>query len=985
MCKQINTRKSLVECHGCKRWAHLTCVHLKQREAAAIPLWKCPECRGVTAPQPRPNREDRNYDLTKIIPERRKTHRTVHFIPRGARPSAAEALTRLLNNVVTTNSQQDWLRLLCYPLWALHCPPSDGTEDASLATRIKRQIAAYMSCEWLPDHPTHQARRRDTGGSGAGDTEELDPMTEERRRRRINKKFQDMDIRGAVREIASTEALAPFNDDTLAKLQERHPSSDDDPALSPPREDIHPTPTISSEGIRKAILSFPAGSAGGPDGLTPDHLKSLVSLSMGEGGRNLLNALRDFASHVAGGLAPPEAGRVFFGASLCAFNKVTGGVRPIAVGLTLRRMTTKALIKPGSETIGEYLRPHQLGYGTKGGCEAAVHSVRQLVDHSSERLVFIKLDIKNAFNSIQRSHILHEVSTNMPNLYKFFYSAYSKASALFFDTHIIESKTGVQQGDPGAPALFSVGIQRAVQGIKSRFNTWYLDDASLIDNHQTVLADIRTLVPELRRLGLEVNSGKCEIIFLNINDRDEILREFRSVLPDLRVVELRDASLLGAPLSPEQLVCSMNSKTQVLRLMAERLKTIDPHQAIVLLKSAFSLPKILYTLRSSPAYKNMNILREWDSVLRSALSDIANVALPEESWTQASLPVDLGGLGLRRAEDIALPAFLSSISASSPLVRIILTPLDVAEPGNEDALEEWIARAGPDTTFPEDARKQKQWDRPMAAFQQGTLLSQADQASRARLLAASAPRSGCWIHAIPVPALGTHLDPDSLRVAISLRIGTRVCEPHRCRCGARADEKGYHLLSCRLNAGRFPRHTALNDGIARALRKAGLPSVLEPPGLDRGDGKRPDGITLAPFSRGMSLCWDSTCVNTYAESALNNSALEPGAAASAAEESKKKKYRGLTDRFIFAPLGFETSGVFGPEAHKTILDIGTRLKRQTGEPNETLWLYQRLGLSIQRGNAATIIAATSAAGTRSGDTPRPGWPPDEPTLHPPVT
>ena len=706
---------------------------------------------------------------------------------------------------------------------------------------------------------------------------------------------------------------------------------------------------------------------------------------MGETGANLLNALRDFASHIAAGLAPPEVGRVFFGASLCAFNKDVGGVRPIAVGLTLRRMVTKALIKPGSETIGEYLRPHQLGYGTRGGCEAAVHSVRQLVDHSKERLVFIKLDIKNAFNSIQRSHVLREVSTNMPSVYKFFHSAYSRASALFFDSYIIESMTGVQQGDPGAPALFSVGIQDIIQNIKSRFNTWYLDDASLIDDPDTVLSDIRALVPELKNIGLEVNSGKCEIIFLNIEEREEILQDFRVVLPNLRVVELEEASLLGAPLSPEQLVTSMNSKTQILRLMTERLKTIDPHQAIVLLKAAFSLPKILYTLRSCPAYRNRSILSEWDNVLRSTLSLIANVALPEDSWTQSTLPVDMGGLGLRRAEDVALPAFLSSVSAASSLVRIILTPLGVAEPGNGDALDEWRDRAGPEAEFPEDISRQREWDRPMAAFQREMLLSQADQASRARLLAASAPRSGCWVNTIPVPALGTQLDPDSLRVAISLRIGARVCEPHTCRCGARADERGYHLLSCRLNAGRFPRHTALNDGVARALRKAGLPSVLEPPGLDRGDGKRPDRITIVPFSRGMSLCWDSTCVNTYAETALNHSALEPGAAASTAEESKRRKYRGLTDRFIFAPLGFETSGVFGPEAHKTIKDIGARLKRQTGEPKETLWLYQRLGLSIQRGNAATIIAATSSAGSRSGDTPRPGWPPNEPTLHPPVT
>ena len=56
----------------------------------------------------------------------------------------------------------------------------------------------------------------------------------------------------------------------------------------------------------------------------------------------------------------------------------------------------------------------------------------------------------------------------------------------------------------------------------------------------------------------------------------------------------------------------------------------------------------------------------------------------------------------------------------------------------------------------------------------------------------------------------------------------------------------------------------MNDVVKRALQKAGMPSVLEPPGLDRGDGSRPDGITVFPFSGGRSLVWDCMCVDTFA-------------------------------------------------------------------------------------------------------------------------
>ena len=77
---------------------------------------------------------------------------------------------------------------------------------------------------------------------------------------------------------------------------------------------------------------------------------------------------------------------------------------------------------------------------------------------------------------------------------------------------------------------------------------------------------------------------------------------------------------------------------------------------------------------------------------------------------------------------------------------------------------------------------------------------------------------------------------------------------------------GLHGLSFQRSAGRLPRHSSLNDIIKRSLKQAGVPSWLEPVGLDRGDGRRPDGITVFPFSNGKSLTWDATCSDTFCKS-----------------------------------------------------------------------------------------------------------------------
>lgn len=119
------------------------------------------------------------------------------------------------------------------------------------------------------------------------------------------------------------------------------------------------------------------------------------------------------------------------------------------------------------------------------------------------------------------------------------------------------------------------------------------------------------------------------------------------------------------------------------------------------------------------------------------------------------------------------------------------------------------------------------------------------------------------------------------------------------------DSWEHHGISCRCSAGRFPHHAALNDIIKRSLQTAGLPSLLEPVGLDRGDGKRPDGIDHCPFKRGKSLCWDCTCVDTFAESNLIRSAILAGTAANDAETRQRGNYPILSDCALFEPLAID--------------------------------------------------------------------------------
>ena len=115
--------------------------------------------------------------------------------------------------------------------------------------------------------------------------------------------------------------------------------------------------------------------------------------------------------------------------------------------------------------------------------------------------------------------------------------------------------------------------------------------------------------------------------------------------------------------------------------------------------------------------------------------------------------------------------------------------------------------------------------------------------------------------------LSPRLDDNTLRVSVGLRLGSPLCRPHTCHhCGAEVDCHAIHGLSCRWSQGRHHRHATINYIIHRALSSAKIPSRLEPSGLYRSDGKRPDGITVVPWQRGKLLVWDATCPDTFAPS-----------------------------------------------------------------------------------------------------------------------
>ena len=149
------------------------------------------------------------------------------------------------------------------------------------------------------------------------------------------------------------------------------------------------------------------------------------------------------------------------------------------------------------------------------------------------------------------------------------------------------------------------------------------------------------------------------------------------------------------------------------------------------------------------------------------------------------------------------------------------------------------------------------------------------------------------------------------------------------------DARGLHGLALCTNGPRHTRHSQLNDLIWRAVKKAQIPASKEPIELSRADGKRPDGATLVPWTRGKPLAWDVIVPDTYAASQLQLTSTTPCAAAENAAVNKTTKYVALAAMHSFIPVAIEASGAWCLQSAEFMKDLGRRITTIINEPLET--------------------------------------------------
>ena len=141
-----------------------------------------------------------------------------------------------------------------------------------------------------------------------------------------------------------------------------------------------------------------------------------------------------------------------------SLSKLSNDVRSIGIGEVLQRIIGKCVIYIAKEDVQKAVGNLQVCASQHAGAEAAIHAMRELYDDKECEAVLL-VDASNAFNTLNREAMMHNIGILCPTLTTFAQNTYRQPAHLILsDGSTIISEEGTSQGDLTAMAMYALGL-----------------------------------------------------------------------------------------------------------------------------------------------------------------------------------------------------------------------------------------------------------------------------------------------------------------------------------------------------------------------------------------------------------------------------------------------------------------------------------------------------------------------------------------------
>ncbi|KAA8496275.1 Retrotransposable element [Porphyridium purpureum] len=573
------------------------------------------------------------------------------------------------------------------------------------------------------------------------------------------------------------------------------------------------------------------------------------ALSLPAAGAEVLTAMCGLFDRVVHRGLEPQAGALWAHARLIPLRKPDGGVRPIAIGEIFRRVLGRLAVTSLAHDAVETLAPDQYGVGRMAGLEAMVMRTRLAVLENPGWGV-LKVDISNAFNTVRRPAFMRLVQAQFPHLWPLVRTCYASPAPLRAGKHVLKSESGVQQGDPLAPLLFSLALHRQTRDIthapgQALVQCWYLDDGAIAGPVHSLVAFLEVLDHCAREIDLSINRRKSELVLPPGRCETDITA--LSSLHGLPVVPWCSATLLGTVLDTSgDMGCVDRTLAATLELADKVAGIHEPEEAYHLLRASVGPARVVHLARTLPPEAVLDRFAAFDDAWRHIVARTLGVTAADGqnadgSWrAEWRLPLRCGGLGLTSLRDMSLPGFVAGSRAAA-------RTLDEGEVLR--AQREAVPPMAPLSRQPREPRRRRARPSHLARWRQFHDLEEAwlqqvpgvpdaevedllDSQARGLKLVVAA-RSGLAGHAVRhsarwhsvVTSIGLrHVVcsraplPGPPVAGVTSAVGLRcpaIVRGTTATCNAPLDAHGHHAQNCAMGPTRYGRHAAVIDVLVR--------------------------------------------------------------------------------------------------------------------------------------------------------------------------
>ena len=214
---------------------------------------------------------------------------------------------------------------------------------------------------------------------------------------------------------------------------------------------------------------------------------------------------------------------------------------------------------------------------------------------------------------------------------------------------------------------------------------WYLDDGDILCHPQLVVPYLQAFDEANAQIGAVRNPQKTEVLYYTSSESLEQQRApwQLDLVKEKATVHLASEGTLTLGVAtgpPETITNQLEKKTHVVKAMHERVQLCQsPQTEFVLARDSLGVGRVNHILRvhGHRLAEQDGVAAKFDEVGRHSLERLFPGTTPEGS-TQASLNDKAGGLGWRRALDIARPAHLGGLIAVRPRIRAMFESCGVA-------------------------------------------------------------------------------------------------------------------------------------------------------------------------------------------------------------------------------------------------------------------------------------------------------------------